>query len=292
MAGVPPEGDRRMAEPLFSEREGLAPQPETQADDYLPPWVREAITNEIKDFVENKLSIGSPDLDVYSLFRPYIWKVLQREPPTSPVGGPWAMYIPRTLAQCSWWQFYDIIEQISERINQRWGEESISAFSEKVNTILANDGIPWRLDHQGRVIRALNPQVAKQIQEARTLLTSPRFKGPDEQFERAIGYLNKRPDPDEENCVKDAIGAVEAVANILAGSTGVQLNRLLDREPFTSGIHPTIRQAIDKIYAYRGAAPGVGHGQVGPSAVSLAEAMWVLAISTATILYFVQKFPQ
>jgi hypothetical protein len=104
--------------------------------------------------------------------------------------------------------------------------------------------------------------------------------------------LSKRPDPDEENCVKDAIGAVEAVANILAGSTGVQLNRLLDREPFTSGIHPTIRQTIDKIYAYRGAAPGVGHGQVGPSAVSLAEAMWVLAISAATILYFVQKFPQ
>lgn len=232
-----------MTEPLFSEREGLAPQPETQADDYLPPWVREAITNEIKDFIENKPSIGSPYLDVYSLFRPYIWKVLQREPPTSPVGGPWAMYIPRTLAQCSWWQFYDIIQQISERMNQRWGEESISAFSEKVNTILAKDGIPWRLDHQGRVIRALNPQVVKQIQEARTLLTSPKFKGPDEQFERAIGCLSKRPDPDEENCVKDAIGAVEAVANILAGSTGVQLNRLLDREPFTPGIH----QQLDRL---------------------------------------------
>lgn len=281
-----------MTVPLFSEREGLAPQPETQSDDYLPPWVREAITHEIRDFVENKPSIASPDLDVYSLFRPYIWKVLQRDPPTSPVNGPWAMYIPRTLKQCSWWQFYDIIEQISERINQRWGKESISAFSEKVNTILAKDGIPWGMDQQGRVIRALNPQVAQQIREARTLLTNPRFKGPDEQFERAIGYLSKRPDPDEENCVKDAIGAVEAVANIIAGSTGVQLNRLLDREPFTSGIHPIIRQAIDKIYAYRGAAPGVGHGQVGTSTVNLTEAMWVLAISAATILYFVQKFPQ
>ncbi len=291
MARVPPEGKRHMAEPIFSEREGLAPQLETQADGYLPPWVREAVTNEIKDFVENKPSIGSSYLDLYLLFRPYIWKVLQREPPNSPVGGPWAMYIPRTLAQCSWWQFYDIIEQISDRINQRWGEECISTFSEKVNTILANDGIPWRLDNQGRMIRALNPQVAKQIQEARTLLTNPRFKGPDEQFTKAVEYLNKRQDPDEENCVKDAVGAIEGVANIIAGTTGVQLNTLLDREPFRLAIHPTIRQAIDKIYAYRGAAPGVGHGQVGPSTVGLAEAIWVLATSATTILYFVSKFP-
>ena len=283
-------GKYRMAEPLFSERQGLAQQPEPKADDYLPPWVREAVTSEISGFILNKPSIQLPDLDIYSLFRSYIWKVLQREPPTSPMGGPWVMYIPRTLAQCSWGQFYDILEQISQLISRRWGEEYLSPFLEKINTILAKDGIPWSLNHQGQVIRTLNPQVAKQIQEVRILLTSPRFRGPDEQFERAVGYLNKRPDPDEENCVKDAVGAMEAVANIIAGTTGVQLNRLLDREQFTSGIHPTIRQAIDKIYAYRGAAPGVGHGQVGPSAVGLAEATWVLATSAATILYLASKF--
>lgn len=280
-----------MAEPIFSEREGLASLPKLRDDDYLPVWVREAATNEIRGFVESKPTARLPDLAIYPLFRPYIWKILQREPPGHPMSGPWAYYIPRTLAQCSWWQFYDILEQIAKLISQQWGEEYLSVFSQKINTIFAKDGIPWSLDHQGRVIRTLNPQVGKQIQEARILLTSSKFRGPDEQFERAIECLNKRPDPDEENCVKDAVGAMEAVANIIAGTSGVQLNRLLDREPFTSGIHPTIRQAIDKIYAYRGAAPGVGHGQVGPSVVGLAEATWVLATSAATILYFVCKFP-
>jgi hypothetical protein len=280
-----------MTEGLFSEREGLAAEPETHADDYLPPWVREDVTNAIKDFVESNPPVAYAGLDLYSLFRPYIWRVLQRQPPTSPAGGPWAMYIPRTLAQCSWWQFYDIIEQISERIVRQWGLEHIPAFSQRVNTILARDGISWRLDHQGRVIRALNPQVARQIRETRILLATPRFQGPDEEFERALGLLNRRPDPDKENCVKDAVGAMEAVANIIAGTTGEQLNRLLGREPFTSGIHPAIRQAIDKVYAYRGAAPGVGHGQVGPSVVGLAEAIWVLAMSASTILYLASKFP-
>lgn len=278
-----------MSEPLFSETHGFAPQPEIQADDYLPGWVREAVTNEIREFIQNKPSMRLPDLDIYSLFRPYIWKVLQREPPASPVGGPWAMYIPRTLAQCSWWQFYDILQKISLLISQRWGEEYLSQFSKRINSILGQEGVPWQLD-SCRVERALNPQIAKQIREVRLLLTDQRFKGPDEQFEKAIWCLNKRPDPDEENCVKDAVGAIEAVANIIAGTTGAQLNTLLDREPFRSGIHPTIRQAVDKVYAYKGAAPGVGHGQVGPSVVGLAEATWVLAVSAATILYFTSKF--
>lgn len=280
-----------MAEPLFSEREGLVPRPDLQADDYLPTWVRETVTNEVRDFVQNKPSAQLPDLAIYLLFRPYISKVLRREPPGSPMGGPWAYYIPRTLAQCSCWQFYDILEDMSQSIARGWGEEHLATFSANITTILARDGIPWSLE-QGRVTRTLNPQVAKQIKEVRTLLTNPRFKGPDEQFGKAVEYLNKRPDPDEENCVKDAVGAVEAVANIIAGTTGVQLDKLLDREPFRSGIHTAVRQAIGKIYAYRGAAPGVGHGQVGPSAVGLAEATWVLATAAATILYFVCKFPQ
>lgn len=280
-----------MAEPLFSEREGLLPRPDLQADDYLPTWVREAVTNEVRDFVQNKPSAQLRDLAIYLLFRPYISKVLRREPPGSPMGGPWTYYIPRTLAQCSWWQFYDILEDISQLVARGWGEEHLATCSARINTILARDGIPWSLE-QGRVTRTLNPQVAKQIREVRTLLTNQRFKGPDEQFGKAVEYLNKRPDPDEENCVKDVVGAIEAVANIIAGTTSVQLNKLLDREPFKSSVHPTIRQAIEKIYAYRGAVPGVAHGQVGPSAVGLAEATWVLATAAATILYFVCKFPQ
>lgn len=280
-----------MAELLFSEREGFVPRPDLQADDYLPTWVREAVTNEVRDFVQNKPSPQLPDLAIYLLFRPYISKVLRREPPGSPMGGPWAYYIPRTLAQCSCWQFYDVLEDISQLIARGWGEEYLATFSANITTILARDGIPWSLD-QGQVVRTLNPQVAKQIQEVCTLLANPKFIGPDEQFDKAVRFLNKRPNRDEKNCVKDAVGAVEAVANIIAGTTGVQLNTLLDREPFRSGIHPAIRQAIAKIYAYRGAAPGVGHGQVGPSEVGLAEAIWVLAASAATILYFVSKFPQ
>ena len=277
-----------MVEPIFSEREGFAPQEGPQAHDYLPPWAREAIIQEIRDWAQDGVFFGFPGEDMYPLFRPYIWKVLNRQPPNSPAGGPFSYYIPAVLAQCSWYEFYDILERIS-RLSGRGFGRTKTEFLERINAILAREGIPWKLE-QGKVIRTLNAQIAKLINESHVLLTDPRFKGPDEQFAKAIEHLNRRPDPDEENCVKDAVGALEAVANIIVGTDGEQLNDLIKDDPFRPGIHPTIIGAIDKLYAYRGAAQGVAHGQVGPPSVRIEEAEWVLATAAATIIYFVRKF--
>lgn len=279
-----------MNEPIFSEREGFAPRKDLQAQDYLPGWVREDITNKIKEFVYKNTPIpGVERIDIYTLFKPYIWKVLNRPPPNSPVGGPFASYIPKVLLECFWYQFYDILEEISSLIKQSLSPQEMDEFAAKINGVLAKEGIPWRLEN-GRVARRFHPQTAEQLEKVTILLHDEKFKGPDEQFAKAIEHLNRRPEPDEENCVKDAVGAIEAVANIIAGKNSQQLNNLLDREPFRSGIPATIRESINKVYAYRGAAPGAGHGQIGPPVVGIEEAEWVLATSAATILYFASKF--
>lgn len=279
-----------MTEPIFSEREGFAPQKSPQVGDYLPGWVREAIANEIRDYAQTGAPIpGTYRLNLYPLFRPYIWKVLGKEPPGNPMGGPFHYYIPEVVKQCHWYQCYDILEEIATITKEQLGQESLEEFSGGVNAILAREGMAWKLE-QGKIVRRYNPIVEEQIKKVHMLLVAPEFTGPDEQFEKAVGHLSKRPNPDEENCVKDAVGAMEAVANIVAGSNNKQLNDLLKEEPFKSGIHTTIKQAIEKLYAYRGAAPGASHGQVGPAVVGVEEAMWVLTTSAATILYFVSKF--
>ena len=216
--------------------------------------------------------------------------MLDRKPPNNPAGGPFAYYIPDVLSRCIWYQFYDILEEMSSLINRRLGFGELEDFAARVNIVLAAEGIPWKLE-SGKVVRRFPRQIAQQLTKVTELLNNPKFKGPDEQFAKAIEHLNRRPEPDEENCVKDAVGALEAVANITAGKDGQQLNNLLDREPFRSGIPATIRESINKVYAYRGAAPGAGHGQVGPSVVGIQEATWVLAVSAATILFLAQKYP-
>ena len=95
-----------MNEPIFSEREGVAPRKNLQERDYLPGWVREAITNEIREFTYKDAPLpGVERLDIYPLFKPYIWKVLDRKPPNSPAGGPFAYYIPDVLLRCLWYHF-------------------------------------------------------------------------------------------------------------------------------------------------------------------------------------------
>ena len=64
----------------------------------------------------------------------------------------------------------------------------------------------------------------------------------------------------------------------------------MNQEPYKSGLHPTIRQAIEKIYAYRGAAPGVAHGRVGPSMVELSDATWISTVCAGTLIYITEKF--
>ena len=56
------------------------------------------------------------------------------------------------------------------------------------------------------------------------------------------------------------------------------------------GIIPKpLDQSIQKLYAYRGDQPGVAHGLVGASKVTIDEAELILAMSAAIIIYLVKK---
>ena len=140
----------------------------------------------------------------------------------------------------------------------------------------------------GKVERAFNPQVSNRIQQARIILSDPRFSGPDEQFGRALHHLNKRPKPYTEDCVVDAVGALEGVAKIISGLDSMNLGRIMDHEPFQANIHATMRAAIKKIYAYRGA--DAAHGKIEASSIETEDAEWVLGLCAVTIVYFANKF--
>jgi len=55
------------------------------------------------------------------------------------------------------------------------------------------------------------------------------FEGPNYQFLKAIDFFNKRPKPDLENCVKEAVGALEGVARILLKDRNITLGKATDK---------------------------------------------------------------
>jgi hypothetical protein len=281
-----------MANQSFSQRHGFAPPPKSLAENEMPGWVREGFANSLREFIDRTRAGVAPDVfnrDLYNSLKPLIWKVLKVQPPGSPVGGPWEVYIPKLIRQCEWWQFYDICEEVYRLIADTYGQSEAESFAQEVNDLFTREGVAWRFTG-GRIERAYPPHITKKFEEVRALLRDPQFQGADEQFEKALQHLNRRPDPDTENCVKDAVGAMEATARIISGDHTETLSRILHKEPFRSEIHPALAAAIKKVYAYRGDVGGVAHGQVGPSNVGIEEAELILTVAAATILYLASKF--
>lgn len=199
-----------------------------------------------------------------------------------------------------WHKFFDICEATYQLLVNLWESEYSRFFQgypsyapqdyeNRLNIALEEENIGWRMKW-GRFERVGEAAVDKGIEEAHLLLGhDPRLGGPRQQFERAWQCYNRRPQPDVINCVKDAVGAVEATAQVLASKPGEMLDRLI-KEWSREGIIPKpLDDMIVKLYAYRGKEPGVAHGETEPSPVSVHEAYLVLGISASLIAYLVNK---
>ncbi|MBA7664993.1 hypothetical protein ES703_73059 [subsurface metagenome] len=194
--------------------------------------------------------------------------------------------IERIIMNCEWYQFYDICEVIwanpySEHSNHQ--EE----FSEEVNALFREEQLGFEM-RDGKIEKVGSGFIDAKVKEARYLLKEPEFKA-DEHFEKAIKALNVRPNSDVENCIKDAVASIESVGRIIVGNEKALLDDIIKDMTKKGAIPKPLDQAIQKVYAYRGNEPGVAHGAVGASQVTVDEAEFVLAMSAAIIIYLVKK---
>jgi len=187
---------------------------------------------------------------------------------------------------CEWWQFHDICEVACASLSIEGVRAQLCA---KINQLFAEEWLGFEF-RNGLVEKIGVGFIDAQVKEARYLLKEPQFKGADEHFEKALKAINIRPDPDVENCIKDAVSAIESVGRILVSDEKHLLSDII-RDMSKEGIIPKpLDEAIQKVYAYRGNEPGVAHGLVGDSKVTVDEAEFVLAMSAAIIIYLVNKY--
>jgi len=162
-------------------------------------------------------------------------------------------------------------------------------FSNDVNRLFARRYFGYEL-RDGRIERVGARVQEAAIAEARGIQRDPDLSGPDEQYQKAIGFFNRRPDPDCENCVKEAVCAVEGVARVLLNDHSLTLSRALKRLQKEKDVHPSLVYLIDKLYAYRGDAGGVGHALTQKKEVRVEEAEFALAVSASAIVYLARLF--
>ncbi len=133
-----------------------------------------------------------------------------------------------------------------------------------------------------------NPLNRPSFVQATAALQSPKFARPRDQFEKALQLFAQKP-PDIENALKDAVGAVEGVANIVAGTSGQQLDAIVEKLVAGNKIPKPNDQIFKMLYARRGAAPGVAHSNVTKSpGLSYIEIGFLLGICAECIRYLAQ----
>ena len=206
------------------------------------------------------------------------------------------------LAKIKWHEVFVFCERVYEKYLQSCGwesnenyvslEEARNYYSKEINQILQEDNISFYFK-DGLFQREGHSQTMKSIERAGLVLSDPKLDKVKKHFNKAIRFFNNRPEADKENCIKEAICALEACVEILTGKKvssdfGKVINQLKgnnDRQ-----IPPPIAECIIKIHSYRGSGEGVAHAALQGNRVLMEDTELVLSLVASFITYLVSLF--
>ena len=269
-----------MHEHLFSKVNKLRPTPSGLVADFVPETARTGLTILIYQHLEGHYS---------SLYKELCF-LLRTDVELGGATNENHAYlaIQGMIKKCEWSLFYDACQIAYRLLGSSINFERASKFKQNVATLFSEENLGYHFE--GDEIPKIRPEVVQlTINESRTLLKESEFKGGDVHFKKALDALNRRPTPDVENSCKDSIAAIESVARVLTGQPKAVLSDLVKELASNGFISRPLDEIYQKLYAYRGNEPGVGHALVDLSKVTVADAEFVLAMSAASIIYLVNK---
>ena len=115
------------------------------------------------------------------------------------------------------------------------------------------------------------------------------LKGVTTHLKSALDKLSDRKSPDYRNSVKEAISAVESIAQSITGNTKATLGDALRVLGPSIGMHAAFRDALSKLYGYTSDAQGIRHAILDESDVTYSDALFMLVACSAFVNYIVGK---
>ena len=195
-------------------------------------------------------------------------------------------YVISRIDDWPWETCYDVVEVLLDLVKPNVRDQLHNA----LNEVLLSNYLAYEI-RDGRIERAGTRIEDKVVTQARGLLRDPNLAGPNAQFLKAIGFYSRRPTPDDENCIKEAVGAVEGVARVLLADRSILLSGAIKQIAKEKGVHKTLQKMFENLYAFRGDAEGVAHGASGAGhQITLADAEFTLNAAGAMIVYLARLY--
>jgi hypothetical protein len=151
-----------------------------------------------------------------------------------------------------WWRVFDILETALSMQNVMGFPEAFAINS--INKALT--GSAYVLQN-GEFAERLPIEQTASID---TALSGP-FSSARTHFANAYRALNRRPECDAGEVIRESIHGVEATCRELCGDQNADLGRALAKLDKQYQFHPVLRQAIEKLYGWTGDASGVRHAE-------------------------------
>lgn len=248
------------------------------------PAVPRPEPNTVPDSIRVKLvplvdELRGKELPGATSLGPALCESIGRFPPRPAGDMPMIRWVFREAER---WEVYDLCEALVRLAR------TPEVVAERIEAVFAEENLPYLMTQNGIEWRFSAPADAAINEAENVLLVDEDLRGPAEQWQKARSHLAERP-PDSENCIKDAIGAVEGAARILSGREAETLPKLITPFAKEIGMHPALAAIAEKLYAYRGDEQGVAHGATRESQNLAAEAELILHISAALIVYLAKK---
>lgn len=206
------------------------------------------------------------------------------------------------LARLSWDKAYDFCERLHNYLAQEVGyhyndEYEVTAPKTEVQAFIASELQRLFSEEElafefteGLVRRRGRKHTVDVTTRAQVVLGDIRLASARRHYDKAMQFFRSPSKPDYENCVKEAVCAVEAASKILfpaarAATLGDLAKWFASTKDVT--VPKALTQTIIGIYAYRSGGDGVGHGGAAGGAATPEVAEYVLAVCASQIIYLV-----
>lgn len=181
-----------------------------------------------------------------------------------------------------WFTIYDIIERYLTYVSDRKRAEVVN----EINRILEEERACYRVV-DNLVVPNFSELDAAIIQK----VSESYFGGAKQHIKKALELYADRNSPDYNNCIKEAISAVESACCVISNDDKATLGSSLKQlEGNGVYIHPAMRSAFEKLYGYTSDESGIRHGGIDFTEASMADAKFMLITCAAFIDYLEDKY--
>ncbi len=207
------------------------------------------------------------------------------------------------ISLLEWYRVFEFCERIYSKFLTKYGlqgnknyislREVKKYYSEEINTLLNEENLAFEFV-SGEFHRKGKAHTQKVITHANSVLLNPKLEKVRTHFNKSKKFFCTVPEPDFQNCVKEAMCAVEACIEILTSYNASKefdkvVKKLTGSGP--SQIPAPIAEGLIKIHSYRGSGQGVSHASTEGYRVNSFDAELILSLSASYITYLIEIFP-